>query len=138
MMLTEDENLYQIYIRLREFLLKDRAFIRPGLNRTSLAVSVRTNEKYLEKAIRLYSSEKSLSNLIDSLRMKYACFLLNKYPGYTVEAVAADCGITSRSSFYRIFRKHYGCTPCEYRERFSVFPESGTSCSLNWDKQDDN
>lgn len=137
-MVTGDENLYQIYIRLREYLLKDHAFIGAGLNRTNLAISVKTNEKYLEKAVRLYSPEKSLGSFIDALRMEYACFLLNKYPGYTIEAIAAECGIASRSSFYRIFRKHYGCTPCEYRERFSSFPESETQDSRKWDNQGDN
>lgn len=36
---------------------------------------------------------------------------------YRINDIAADCGYTSASHFYRIFRETYGMTPGEYRRR---------------------
>lgn len=34
----------------------------------------------------------------------------------TVESVAFDCGFNAPNTFYRLFRKHYGISPAEYRK----------------------
>ncbi|WP_455668043.1 helix-turn-helix domain-containing protein [Phocaeicola sp.] len=108
-----------IFARLHKYLMENRRFTRRGLNKNTLAVAVRTNEKYLTRAVRCFTDGKTLGQFIESLRMEYAKLLLQRHPDYTIEAIARECGTTSRSSFYRLFRKYYGCAPCEYRERMS-------------------
>lgn len=108
-----------IFTRLHKYLMENRRFTRRGLNKNTLAVAVRTNEKYLTRAVHCFTDGKTLGQFIESLRMEYAKLLLQRHPDYTIEAIARECGTTSRSSFYRLFRKYYGCTPCEYRERMS-------------------
>lgn len=126
---SEQDNLQLIFSRLERYLLEGNAFARSGLNRKSLAAALKTNEKYLVKAVRMYAGGKSLGDYIDSLRLEHACFLLRKYPEYRIEAVAAECGIASRASFYRLFRRYYGCCPGEYREKISGFPKNETHSS---------
>ncbi len=35
----------------------------------------------------------------------------------TIEQIAADCGFPNRYYFTRVFRRHLGCGPAEYRKR---------------------
>lgn len=125
----ESDNLSLIYCRLCTYLQRDRLFTHSGLNRINLASAIRTNEKYLAKAVRQFAGGKSLGEFIDSLRLDYACYLLQTRPEYTIEAVALECGMNSRSAFYRVFRKHFGCSPGEYLNGTGGIPESGTSVS---------
>ena len=125
---SEQENLQLIFNRLERYLKEGNAFAGAGLNRTSLAIAIKTNEKYLVKAVRLYTG-KSLGDYIDSLRLKYACSLFNTHPEYTVEAVAAECGIPSRVSLYRLFMKYCDCSPSKYREKNLAVPYNETDGS---------
>ena len=34
---------------------------------------------------------------------------------YTIEAIANECGVPIRQTFYRLFSKKFGMTPAEYR-----------------------
>ena len=123
---SEPDHLSLIYDRLCTYLSADRFFTRPGLNRTNLASAIRTNEKYLAKAIRKFAGGKSLGEFIDCLRLEYACELLKTHPEYTVEAISRECGMTSKSSFYRLFRKYLGCSPGEYMKETGGIPGNGT------------
>ncbi len=114
MTIKEQRNLEEIYSRLKTQLRKDTTFVQPGLNRSRLARMLGTNEKYLIKALRYYE-DKSPNEYIIALRMEYALHLLQKYPEYTIDAIALECGVRSRSTFFRVFRKHYGCTPDKIR-----------------------
>ena len=113
-------NLEKIYYRLKDYLLKDAAFLKPDLNRTRLAITLRTNEKYICKAVKVHEG-KSLGEFIESLRIEYACCLLVLHPEYTIDAIALESGIGSRSTFFRIFRKHYGCSPENFRKKGTDF-----------------
>ena len=126
---SEQEVLQRIFVRLQDYLLRERGFLQQGLNRTTLAVSIRTNEKYLTKAVRVFSGGKSIGEYLDSLRMEYACSMLKLHPEYTVDAIAMECGMASRSAFYRTFRKHLRCSPGEYRDRMDGFPDNETFSS---------
>ncbi len=111
-----NKNLERIYQKLRDYLLRDANFLKPGLNRVYLASLLRINEKYICKAIRVFEG-KSLGEYIESLRIEYACCMLILHPDYTISAVALECGLGSRSTFFRIFRKHYGCSPDNFRKK---------------------
>ena len=50
-------------------------------------------------------------------RLSYARKLLEDKQNWTIEAVARESGIKSDATFRRLFRKHYGMSPSEYRER---------------------
>lgn len=113
---SENSDLQLIFVRLHKYLLENRRYTGRGLNRNNLAAAIRTNEKYLTRAVCRFADGKTLGEFIDSLRMEYAKLLLLNSPHYTIDAIARECGATSRSAFYRLFRKYCGCTPCAYRE----------------------
>ncbi len=111
-----------LYERLKKCLSKDETFTQSGLNRTRLATMLHTNEKYLTQAVRLYGGQ-SLKNLIISMRIEHACRLLVEYPNYTIDAIALECGIGARSTFYRLFRDYCGCSPNDYRKQLEESEE---------------
>jgi AraC family transcriptional activator of mtrCDE len=53
--------------------------------------------------------------VLRSLRMRQAAGLLLADKGSSIEQAAAQAGYSSRSSFWRAFRRVYGCDPTEYR-----------------------
>lgn len=115
-----EKNLEKIYLKLREHLLKDATFLKSGLNRIQLASELRTNEKYLCRAIRVFEG-KSLGEYVESLRIEYACCMLILHPEYTIDAIAVESGLGSRSTFFRVFKKHYGCSPDDFRRKGANF-----------------
>ena len=45
-----------------------------------------------------------------------AAKLLKEKPNYSIEAIAQECGVPVRQTFYRLFSKKYGMTPADYRD----------------------
>lgn len=58
----------------------------------------------------------SLSELVHEKRLKVACRLL-KYSEMPISAIAAGIGYEYENYFFTRFKKTYGITPLEYRER---------------------
>jgi AraC-like DNA-binding protein len=56
------------------------------------------------------------TDFINSLRIKYIINKINieQLDKYTIESVALDAGFSSRSNFYKSFKKLYQTTPLEY------------------------
>lgn len=52
--------------------------------------------------------------------MDYAAKILKEKPNYSIEAVAKECGISVRQTFYRLFQKKFGMTPVEYRSSIEL------------------
>lgn len=50
-----------------------------------------------------------------SLRMRKAAYLLTGTQK-SIDEIAGECGYPAESTFFRVFKKHYGCTPSRYRK----------------------
>ncbi|MBQ9760419.1 MAG: helix-turn-helix domain-containing protein [Clostridia bacterium] len=59
--------------------------------------------------------EMSLTEYINRRRIEHALRLLEETT-LSGEEIAARAGFSSKSSFYRVFTKHTGCSPSEYRQ----------------------
>lgn len=73
---------------------------------------------YLSRAIKKTTGF-SFKELVDQTRLRQAAFLL-KNSSLAVNDIAAQCGWSNLSQFYRKFSGGYGCTPKEYRSRHSA------------------
>ncbi|MBT7300797.1 MAG: helix-turn-helix transcriptional regulator, partial [Victivallales bacterium] len=51
-------------------------------------------------------------------KMDLACSLL-QHTAYTVDAIAEECGFNDRAYFARAFRRQFGISPSQYRQRDS-------------------
>ncbi len=109
----------QLFRRLSELMQAEKPFTDPDLNRRALAERLATNETYLAAAIR-EATGLTVATYIAQLRLQYSLELIAAHPDMTLDAVAADSGHGSYSSFLRLFPKQYGITPSEYRRLAAV------------------
>lgn len=63
--------------------------------------------QYLHRTFRVWLSD---------IRMEEAQRLILAHPEYSNDAISAECGFSSRSQLYKLFRDRYGITPKEWRE----------------------
>jgi len=59
------------------------------------------------------------SEFIRHIRLKQATQLLAN-TGLTVNEIFYQTGFNNQSYFFREFKKHYGCSPNEYRSRMQI------------------
>ena len=82
-----------------------------------LARQIGVSRSYLYKAF-LNCSGKSIQQYLQDLRLEEACRLLAD-TRRTVTDIAYSCGFPDSPSFCRIFRKVYGRTPLQFRQRMA-------------------
>lgn len=70
------------------------------------------------------------SRWITHLRVEEAKRLLAAHADYSNEAVAYECGFSSRSYFQKIFKEQTGMTPVEYQTKKTHASSSSSSSSL--------
>lgn len=71
-----------------------------------------------EKLRSLFGADTALgffSEYLANLRLSEACYLLKTNNNYTIEAVAAEAGFSSRKTFQTRFKNKFGMTPSQYR-----------------------
>lgn len=62
---------------------------------------------------------RSPKTFISAMQMETAAKLLTDSPEMPVQQVAARCGYDEPNSFGRVFRKTYGMSPTQYREKYA-------------------
>lgn len=73
------------------------------------------SERHLANCLKKYTG-KSFSTLRQDARMREASKLL-LHSSLSVERISENLGYEYPTYFMRIFKKHHGCTPSEYRQR---------------------
>lgn len=114
---TQEDNdnfEYRQYLKIEKTIFDKKLFVCYKLSKEEVAEEVGMSLGYFNKLFAKYS-DVSFNNYINDLRMDYAAKILKEKPNYTIEAVANECGISVRQTFYRLFLKKFGMTPVEYR-----------------------
>ena len=99
--------------------LRDEAESWPSLKNAPhrLHAHCKCHPSHLCKSFQRFYGE-TPTDFINRLRLRQAVRLLNE-PEAKVAAVAAELGFDSFSHFHRIFKRHYGLTPAQYRRTTS-------------------
>ncbi len=103
-----------LFIRLREYLLKDKNFTKADIDVNMLVAELSTNRTYLFDAIKTYTG-KTLQEYMNQLRLEEAKRLLET-TDEVIESIAFSCGYNSVRTFYRLFKINYNMSPSIYRK----------------------
>lgn len=53
---------------------------------------------------------------LSEIRFNAAKKMMLQYPDYSNDIISAECGFSSRTYLYRVFKQKEGCTPTEWRQ----------------------
>jgi len=112
--LSYDVRKYELFIRLREYLLTDMNYTKAEIDTNVLISKLSTNRSYLFDAIRSCTG-KTLQEYVNYLRLEKAKRLLEK-SDKIIEDIAIECGYNSVRTFYRLFKLNYNISPAVYRK----------------------
>lgn len=106
---------YEQFLKIEKMIFEKNLFIRTKLSRTEVAAETGMSTSHFNAVFDKYS-QLTFTNYINNLRMERAAKLLKEKPNYSIEAIAKECGVPVRQTFYRLFSKKYGMTPADYRD----------------------
>ncbi len=112
----EGLNVGAIVKRLHDMMETERAYLNDELTLPDLSSRLGISPQQLSQIINERIGE-GYSAYINGFRLKYAEQLLTHNREMTILRVAYQSGFNSKSSFNSQFKKKYGMTPTEYRER---------------------
>lgn len=99
-----------------EYLLE---YIRRNYNRritaSELAERVYFNQDYLARIFKEHTGH-SITGMVQKVRVENVCRLLCT-TNLTIAQVARECGFEDMKFFYKVFKKHMGVLPSEYRKQ---------------------
>jgi len=114
---TEDTtSIVQHYINE---LTSKNLFCDPDFDRMALLDQLHIQKIGFWKLFEEETGTTALKYILN-LRLEYAAEQIRQHPEYTIEAIAADCGIPSRTTFYRNFVSRFGITPNVFREQCNL------------------
>lgn len=106
------ENLEELYPAQRSVA----GFFEDHLTMSDLLKQMNTNKTYLSEVI-ASSEYGSFYQLINTLRIDHACWMLSEDPTLKMEQVALSSGFSSGSAFSQVFKRIKGVSPSEYLHR---------------------
>ena len=102
---------FEIASKLRDYMIKN---FSEDINLNLIADNMNYSPSYLTK-IFCQEYDVTPSKYLNNLRMQHAQKLLRHEPGLSVKQIGEMCGYHDQGYFSRIFKKHTGVSPLEYR-----------------------
>lgn len=96
--------------------IEHKEFLRQDITLETLANSLATNQTYLSRYINSHYGQ-NFRSWINSLRIGESMRLLESDTELSLDEIAEQIGIPSRSTFFRQFTSVAGVTPAEYRRK---------------------
>ncbi len=102
--------------KILSFMQQEKPFLDADLNQSDLAAMLHISSHHFSEVLH-YGFAQNFYNFINSYRVVEAQNLMKhqQYKDAKVIAIAFDSGFKSKTSFNRVFKKHTGQTPSEYR-----------------------
>lgn len=104
-----------MFLQLEQRIINERLFRKPKISRDELIALLGVDKGTFVSLLMVFSG-KPFNRYINDMRLDYAAALLRKNTNFSVEAIAIDCGIPVRQTFYRLFTEKFGLSPAEYRK----------------------
>lgn len=111
----KDDKSHDMFLQLEQRIINERLFRKPKISRDELIALLGVDKGTFVSLLMVFSG-KPFNRYINDMRLDYAASLLRKNTNFSVEAIAIDCGIPVRQTFYRLFTEKFGLSPAEYRK----------------------
>ncbi|MEQ9593669.1 MAG: helix-turn-helix domain-containing protein [Cyclobacteriaceae bacterium] len=98
-----------------EMLMRSKPYLDSDYSLKDLSASIKTNTVYASQMINLLF-QRSFTDYVNQYRVEEAKQRLEKDADSKLFAVALDSGFSNKNTFSRVFKKHTGQTPSEYRD----------------------
>jgi AraC-like DNA-binding protein len=111
----EESVIEKINIDLLELVETQKTYLNPELTIDDIAGRLNTTKHNVSQVINI-KTENNFYYFINNFRIKEFQMMIkeNRFPDYTVIAIAFECGFNSSSVFYSMFKKVTEMTPKEY------------------------
>lgn len=110
--LTEEQRK-NMEARMLDLVKGENLYLKDHFTMSDLVKRMNTNKAYLSEVIAL-SEYGSFYQLINTLRIEHACWMLGEDPTLKMEQVALASGFSSGSAFSQVFKRIKGISPSEY------------------------
>lgn len=110
--LTEEQRK-ELEAKMLDLIKKEKLYLEDHFTMNDLVKRMNTNKTYLSEVI-AGSAYGSFYQLINTLRIEHACWMLNEDPTLKMEQVALASGFTSGSAFSQVFKRIKGVSPSDY------------------------
>lgn len=110
--LTEEQRK-SMEIKMLDLVKGEKLYLEDHFTMSDLVKRMNTNKAYLSEVI-AYSEYGSFYQLINTLRIEHACWMLGEDPSLKMEQVALASGFSSGSAFSQVFKRIKGVSPSEY------------------------
>ncbi|MBQ3709398.1 MAG: AraC family transcriptional regulator [Bacteroidales bacterium] len=108
-----DEQAKEMEAKMLELIKSEKLYLEDHFTLTDLVKRMNTNKTYLSEVI-AHSEYGSFYQLINTLRIDHACWMLGEDPTLKMEQVALASGFSSGSAFSQVFKRIKGVSPSEY------------------------
>ena len=101
--------------QLEAYFANSKAYLQPNLSISEVAVATQIPNRELSFLINSYH-KKRFSDYLNDMRLSHFLDQVDAatLDQFTIEAIALAAGFSSKSSFYRAFKKKYGSSPSAY------------------------
>jgi len=101
---------------LKQQIERDLLYLDPELSLKSLAETINLNSNFVSKIIN-DGLNQTFSDCINEYRVNAVMKKLSDSTSKntTFLAIAFDCGFNSKTTFNRVFKKHVGVTPLQFK-----------------------
>jgi AraC-like DNA-binding protein len=101
--------------QLEAYFASSKAYLQPNLSISEVAVATQIPNRELSFLINSYYKQR-FSDYLNDMRLSHFLAQVDAaaLDQFTIEAIALASGFSSKSSFYRAFKKKYGSSPSTY------------------------
>lgn len=106
------------YQEIERVMKEDKVFLNTQLNLQELANHLNLPQREVSQIINQYF-QMNFRDFINHYRVEEVKSKLNDsdYSNMSILGIATECGFSSETSFYRLFKKHVGMTPKKFLEQ---------------------
>jgi len=114
--LLNDEDKEKIKKSILRYFEKKEVYLNPDLNMDLLSEALKIPKYQLTEVLNT-TIGKNFFQFVNAYRVEEVKkMLVNPKNMYSIEAIGYDCGFSSKSSFYKEFKRITGMTPAEYKK----------------------